>query len=107
MNAKGGSKPFGKRALVAASLAAIFGHTPAQGVVDASAVAGAGFFTQGLANAQVKDGDGWVSEQIFDGDMNSIVISDGRGDGTVRLYATEFSTNTVKEFVYAGSWTNS
>ena len=56
---------------------------------------------------QVQAGIGWVPVPVFTGGIvDGIVSGDGRGDGTARLYATHTSVNTLKEFTFDGSWTN-
>jgi len=59
------------------------------------------------AGAQVQAGIGWVPVPVFTGGFTvGIVSGDGRGDGTARLYATHVNINTLKEFTFDGSWTN-
>lgn len=52
-------------------------------------------------------GTGWQMEPVYSGGFTlGVVLGDGRGDGVVRLYATQITTNTIKELEYDGSWTN-
>src|SRR5262249_9029397 len=59
------------------------------------------------SSEQVQAGLGWQPLPVFTGGFTvGIVSGDGRGDGTVRLYATHVQVNTVKEFTFDGSWMN-
>jgi hypothetical protein len=56
---------------------------------------------------QVRGGTAWQAAPVFTGGFTlGVVHGDGRGDGTIHLYATEITSNTLREFAYAGSWTN-
>src|SRR5262249_21907583 len=59
------------------------------------------------SSEQVQAGLGWQPLPVFTGGFTvGIVSGDGRGDGTVRLYATHVQVNTVKEFTFDGTWMN-
>ncbi len=61
----------------------------------------------GWGEEQVRAGVGWESTPVFTGGFAvGLMLADARGDATVRLYATHITANTVKEFAYDGSWTN-
>jgi hypothetical protein len=61
----------------------------------------------GWGEEQVAAGVGWESTPVFTGGFTvGLLLGDARGDTTVRLYATHITANTVKEFTYDGSWTN-
>jgi len=60
-----------------------------------------------LVSEQVEAGLGWTPVPVFTGGFtDGIVSGDGRGDGTVRLYATHIQTNTIREFTFDKSWMN-
>jgi hypothetical protein len=55
----------------------------------------------------VRAGVGWESTAVFTGGFTvGLMLADARGDGTVRLYATQITDDTVREFAYEGTWTN-
>jgi hypothetical protein len=60
-----------------------------------------------LVSEQVEAGLSWTPVPVFTGGFTvGIVSGDGRGDGTVRLYATHIQTNTIREFTFDKSWMN-
>src|SRR6202158_5631078 len=59
------------------------------------------------SEAPVLAGVGWESTPVFTGGFTvGLMLADARGDGTVRLYATQITNDTVREFSYDGTWTN-
>jgi len=61
----------------------------------------------GSSEALVRAGVGWESTPVFTGGFTvGLMLADARGDGTVRLYATQITNNTVREFSYDVAWTN-
>src|SRR5215813_9003358 len=74
---------------------------------NAGAVTARSSSSNDLASEPVQAGLGWTPVPVFAGGFTvGIVSGDGRGDGTVRLYATHVNVNTLKEFTFDGSWTN-
>src|ERR1700738_495673 len=68
--------------------------------------------TEGISQAnggeEVAGAPAWDMVPVFAGGFTvGLRLGDGRGDGTARLYATQITNNTLREFTYDGSWTNS
>jgi hypothetical protein len=67
--------------------------------------------TEGISpangNEEVSGTPAWEMAPVFAAGFTvGLRLGDGRGDGTVRLYATHITNNTIKEFTYDGSWAN-
>jgi len=58
------------------------------------------------SNEKPLGGGAWQATTIFSNITVGLILADGRGDKTTRLYATDITTNTVKEFSFDGSWAN-
>jgi hypothetical protein len=56
---------------------------------------------------EARAGAGWELTPVITGAFTvGLLLGDARGDKTARLYATQITANTVKEFTYDGAWTN-
>jgi hypothetical protein len=67
--------------------------------------------TEGISqtngNGKVTGAPAWQMARVFDGGFTvGLRLGDGRGDATVRLYATQITNNTLREFTYQGGWGN-
>ena len=63
--------------------------------------------SQTSGDGEVTGVPAWDMVPVFGGGFTvGLRLGDGRGDATVRLYATQITNNTVKEFTYDGSWAN-
>ncbi|HME91164.1 MAG TPA: hypothetical protein VKE49_07060 [Myxococcaceae bacterium] len=61
--------------------------------------------TNGRGNGEVRAGAGWELTPVVTGAFTvGLLLGDARGDKTTRLYATQVTANTVKEFTYDGDW---
>ncbi len=64
-------------------------------------------FSQTSGNGEVTGTPAWQMARVFDGGFTvGLRLGDGRGDATTRLYATQITNNTLREFTYNGAWVN-
>jgi hypothetical protein len=58
-------------------------------------------------DGEARAGAGWELTPVITGPFTvGLLLGDARGDKTARLYATQVTANTVKEFTYDGDWAN-
>src|SRR5260370_1028108 len=64
-------------------------------------------FSQTSGNGEVTGTPAWQMARVFDGGFTvGLRLGDGRGDATTRLYATQITNNTLREFTYNDAWVN-